>query len=53
VHRDLESDGRALDLLSPETILRLDTVLTALVDGTMSQDQLRAALRRALIRPAS
>ena len=49
----MELDGRALDSLSPETVLRLDAVLTALVDGTMKRDELRAALRRALIRPAS
>jgi hypothetical protein len=49
----LEIEGRALDSLSPETVLRLDAVLTALVDGSMKREELRAALRRALIRPAS
>jgi hypothetical protein len=53
VHGDLELEGRALEALTPETVLRLDAVLTALVDGTMQRDELRAELRRAMIRPAS
>jgi hypothetical protein len=53
VHRDLELEGRALDALTPETVLRLDAVLAALLDGTMQPDELRAALRRALVRAAS
>jgi hypothetical protein len=40
-------------LLSPETILRLDAVLAAILDGTMTEDELRVALRRAVIRPTS
>jgi len=53
VHRALELESRALDLLSPETILRLDAVLAAILDGTMTEDELRVALRRAVIRPTS
>lgn len=53
VHRDLEVEARSLDALTPETVLRLDAVLSGLVDGTMQRDELRAELRRALIRPAS
>jgi hypothetical protein len=48
----LELEERALDVLTPETVLRLDAALAALIDGTMDRDELRA-LRRALIRPDS
>ena len=53
VHSELELEGRALDALTPETVLRLDAVMTALIDGIVQRDDLRYELRRALIRPAS
>jgi hypothetical protein len=47
-HRLLEKEGRAPDALLPETIRRLDAVLTAVMQGSMRQDHIRPALRRAL-----
>jgi hypothetical protein len=53
VHSELELEGRALDALTPETVLRLDAVLAALIDGTVQREELRTELRRALMRPVS
>jgi hypothetical protein len=52
-HSDLESQGRALDSLTPKTVLRLDAVLDALLEGGINANELRAALRHALIRPVN
>ena len=52
-HGELEHDGRALDQLTPETVLRFDAVLAALMDGGITDNELRAILRQALIRPVS
>lgn len=51
-YRELTLEGRAIDSLTPPTVWRLDAILTALVDGTLSREELRNAVRSALIRPA-
>jgi hypothetical protein len=48
-----ELDGSTLNALTPATVLRLDAVLAALVDGGITEDELRVVLRQALIHPVS
>jgi hypothetical protein len=53
VHRELEAGWPVRDSLSPGTIIQLDAILAATVRGTMPRSEMRPALRRAFIRPAS
>jgi hypothetical protein len=53
VYRELEAGWPVRDSLSPGTILHLDAILAATVRGTMPRSEMRPALRRAFIRPAS
>jgi hypothetical protein len=50
VQAELEVEGQALDTLTPETILRLDAVLDALLEGGITENELRVVLRHWLIR---
>jgi hypothetical protein len=53
VYRLLEAEGRVLDSLLPRTIIHLDAVLAAVAEGTMPRHDMRPALRRAFMQPAS
>jgi hypothetical protein len=53
VHRELEAGWPVRDSLAPGTIIQLDAILAATVRGTMPRSEMRPALRRAFVRPAS